>query len=360
MKGCVIMAHVAKYTSVQVGHLFNHYNRDKEKDCNRSNEDIDKERTKDNYNLMQREETPQEYYKERLDELYNIGRADVKTMCDWVVTLPKDYQGDAREFFVHTVDFLNERYGANNCIGAFVHMDEKTPHLHYSFIPVSRDDNPNHEQQEKVCAKEVLTRSDLRTFHDDLQNHLRERLPDREINITTGITKEQGRNMTVQEIKLNAKAERLKEKEKEIEEREERLTQKEERLKEQKRENLERQKELDKQQRELKQKQVDVASREKDVENREHKLDRLEERNKEVDKYFQYRDSYCERNGITQQMYDKECLMSKYTGQLKPYPEIANPTLPREEREELAQAYKEQQHEHEHTHTHEREMERER
>lgn len=51
-KGGVIMAHVAKYTQAQTGHLFNHYNRDKEKDCNRSNQDIDKSKTHENYNLM--------------------------------------------------------------------------------------------------------------------------------------------------------------------------------------------------------------------------------------------------------------------------------------------------------------------
>ena len=50
------MAHVAKYTNTQCGHLLNHYNRVNEKDCNRSNEDIDKTRTKENYNLMEREE----------------------------------------------------------------------------------------------------------------------------------------------------------------------------------------------------------------------------------------------------------------------------------------------------------------
>lgn len=90
-------------------------------------------------------------------------------MCDWVVTLPKDFNGSSREFFTHVTDFLNTRYGAENCIGAFVHKDEKQPHLHYSFIPVSKDKNPAHEQSEKVCAKEVLTRKELTSFHDELQ-----------------------------------------------------------------------------------------------------------------------------------------------------------------------------------------------
>ena len=293
------MAHVAKYTNTQCGHLLNHYNRANEKDCNRSNEDIDKTRTKENYNLMEREETPQEIYKNRLDELYNLGRADVKTMFDWVITLPKDYQGDSREFFIHTTDFLNARYGAENCVGAFVHMDEKQPHMHYSSIPAVEDKNPNHEQREKVCAKEVLTRNDLQTFHDDLQRYLRERMPDREINIITGITKEQGRNMSVKEIKLQAKAERLKEKEKEkeVKEREERLTKKEEKLKEQKKQNLERQKEIDKQKRELQQKEIYLISKEKDLSEREKDIEREEERQKELNRYISIRENYCNDRG---------------------------------------------------------------
>lgn len=348
------MAHVAKYTNTQCGHLLNHYNRANEKDCNRSNEDIDKTRTKENYNLMEREETPQEIYKNRLDELYNLGRADVKTMFDWVITLPKDYQGDSREFFIHTTDFLNARYGANNCVGAFVHLDEKQPHMHYSSIPAVEDKNPNHEQQEKVCAKEVLTRNDLQTFHDDLQRYLRERMPDREINIISGITKEQGRNMTVKEIKLNAKAERLKEKEKEVREREERLTRKEEKLKEQKRQNLERTKELDEQKRELQRKEINLISKEKDLSEREKDIEREEKRQKEFNRYISIRENYCKEKALTSTQYERECYQSRLTGALKPYPEIANPTLSRQEREEIRQSYKEQQ---EHTHTRSRERE---
>lgn len=348
------MAHVAKYTNTQCGHLLNHYNRVNEKDCNRSNEDIDKTRTKENYNLMEREESPQEYYKNRLDELYNLGRADVKTMFDWVITLPKDYQGDSREFFIHTTDFLNNRYGAENCVGAFVHMDEKQPHMHYSSIPATEDKNPNHEQQEKVCAKEVLTRNDLTTFHDDLQRYLRERMPDREINIITGITKEQGRNMTVQEIKLNAKAERLKEKEKEVADREERLTRKEEKLKEQKKQNLERQKELDKQKKELQQKEKSLKSKERDLSEREKDIAKEAQKQKDFNRYIQYRENYCNDRGLTQTQYERECYQAHLTNSLKPYPEIANPTLSRQEREEIQKGYKEQQ---EHSHTRSRERE---
>ena len=348
-KGGVIMAHVAKYTQAQTGHLFNHYNRDKEKDCNRSNQDIDKSKTHENYNLMQREETPQEYFKSRLNQLYKIDRTDVKVMCDWVVTLPKDFNGSPREFFTHVTDFLNTRYGAENCIGAFVHEDEKQPHLHYSFIPVSKDENPAHEQAEKVCAKEVLTRKDLRTFHDDLQEHLRERMPDRNINVVTGITKEQGRNMTTKELKLQTQLERVNKKERELNECQQRLNQKEERLKTKQRDNLKRQKELDKEKSILEQREKGIKSKEKDLSDREQDIDREIQRQKGFRDYLQYKANYCADRGITEAQYERECFQANLTGNLKPYPEIANPALSKEERKEIRNGYIEHQKEQEHT-----------
>lgn len=54
------MTHVAKYTDTQIWHLINHYNRKNKKDCNRSNEDIDKTRTKENYNINGKRRNPKE------------------------------------------------------------------------------------------------------------------------------------------------------------------------------------------------------------------------------------------------------------------------------------------------------------
>ena len=59
-------------------------------------------------------------------------------------------------------------------MAAVVHYDETTPHLHYAFVPVVFDDK---KTRYKVSAKEVLTRQDLQTFHDDLDQHLKKVLP---------------------------------------------------------------------------------------------------------------------------------------------------------------------------------------
>ena len=59
-------------------------------------------------------------------------------------------------------------------MAAVVHYDETTPHLHYAFVPVVFD---NKKSRYKVSAKEVLTRHDLQTFHEDLDQHLKKVLP---------------------------------------------------------------------------------------------------------------------------------------------------------------------------------------
>ncbi|MCE2224411.1 plasmid mobilization protein [Streptococcus thermophilus] len=73
-------------------------------------------------------------------------------------------------FFEATTNFLNERYGQENAVAAVVHYDEITPHLHCAFVPVVFD---NKKSRYKVSAKEVLTRHDLQTFHDDLDQDLK-------------------------------------------------------------------------------------------------------------------------------------------------------------------------------------------
>ncbi|WP_186312786.1 plasmid recombination protein, partial [Bacillus pumilus] len=90
---------------------------------------------------------------------------DVKVCSDWVVTLPENLKGtsekEQREFFEKTYEFLANRYGGEkNVLSANVHKDETTPHMHFAFMPVVWDEK---KQREKVSAKEVLTRKDLKT-----------------------------------------------------------------------------------------------------------------------------------------------------------------------------------------------------
>ncbi|WP_184285060.1 plasmid recombination protein, partial [Leuconostoc carnosum] len=114
----------------------------------------------------------------RLNDVYCMKRDDVKALATWIVTLPEELAEASYEqqsaFFEATTAFLNDRYGQENAVAAVVHYDETTPHLHYAFVPVVFDDK---KSRDKVSAKEVLTRQDLQTFHEDLDQDLKKVLP---------------------------------------------------------------------------------------------------------------------------------------------------------------------------------------
>lgn len=165
------MAHKQKYTKGAVGHMFQHYDRTKtvpELEC--------PENTYMNYNLANADQPKRQldFLHQRLSEIKVLNRKDVNVMVDWVVTLPQSLKNnnidDEQQFFKETYKFLNDRYGKENVISAYVHKDEITPHMHYAFVPAVEDKKKGGY---KLSAKEAITRQDLRTFHKDLSDHMK-------------------------------------------------------------------------------------------------------------------------------------------------------------------------------------------
>lgn len=167
------MAHIAKYKVTQVAAMGRHYLRENQR---YGNENIDPERTHLNVTvaapqIANGDVTFHGFIEEKMEACKELtGRAvrsDAVVMCDWVVTAPKDVEENRYgEFFGNTIEFLRERYGSENMIAAAVHMDEATPHVHYSFTPCDEDG--------RFRAKNIIDRNDLRSFHDDLQQHLQQ------------------------------------------------------------------------------------------------------------------------------------------------------------------------------------------
>ena len=82
---------------------------------------------------------------------------------------PKEIQ----EFFQRAADFLIRRVGKENIVSAVVHMDEKTPHLHLVFVPLTEDN--------RLCAKEIIgNRANLTKWQDDFHAYMVEKYPDLE------------------------------------------------------------------------------------------------------------------------------------------------------------------------------------
>ena len=163
------MAHLAHYKRPGAAPMLAHYERRAELERGYSRENIDASRTAENYVIGA--DSPQALaaaLRSRVDEAIaaheaDSGKAirkDANVISDWVVTLPKDCpRGDARKFFETAVDVCRARYGAENVLGGFVHMDEATPHVHIPVVPV---------KDGRIRAAKVFTRSDLQRFHKDL------------------------------------------------------------------------------------------------------------------------------------------------------------------------------------------------
>lgn len=183
-----------KYTRNALGHMLKHYSRAKDQDgeyVKFGNQNIDQYLTQYNYTFTSRKDDLDnyEFIKKRTEELNCLKRKDVNVMATWVVTVPQQYLNKAKQdpdeflrdtedtysykFFKETYKFLENKYGKDNVVGGFVHVDETTPHMHFAFIPTVRD---NKKQKLKVSAKECLNKKALQKFHPELNSYLNKAL----------------------------------------------------------------------------------------------------------------------------------------------------------------------------------------
>ena len=191
------MANFSKATKGSAGNLLDHYERKDE--IKFKNQDIDKSKSYLNYNLASNKNLSQrEILNQRLSEVKVLKRDDINIICSWVITLPKTIKKDSEEeklFFKESYNFLKNKYGEKNIVSSYVHKDEVTPHMHFCFIPIVKDKKKNIE---KVSAKECVTREDLKKFHKELNEYMRN-IFKRDIGILNGATA--NGNKTVLEMK---------------------------------------------------------------------------------------------------------------------------------------------------------------
>lgn len=198
------MAHMMKHTKASCGHIFAHFDRRAE---HISNENLDRERTHLNYNLATHQQMNQgEFVRQRCSEVRCQNRKDINVMVSWVITAPKDLpEQEHRAFFKASYDFCKERYGEENVVSAYVHMDEVTPHMHFAFVPIVQDKKRGGY---KVSAKECVNRNDLQTYHKNLEQYVSRELG-HEVGILNEATKEG--NKSIEELKRQSATERLQE-----------------------------------------------------------------------------------------------------------------------------------------------------
>lgn len=206
------MANFQKFTKAQISNILKHIER---KNKEYSNKNIDKEKTKDNYSLIEREDVTK-YINERIEQSQHLTRANIVHLVAFSITIPKDYDGDEKEFLRNTVNFFKEDMGKENIAYAEVHKDEKSVHMHLGIIPITGDN--------RLCAKDIINRTYLINFHDRLQTYLREKDPQHTINIVRE-EREKEKNLPMREYKLKQELKEIEEKEKQLQERQKNYTQ---------------------------------------------------------------------------------------------------------------------------------------
>lgn len=100
-------------------------------------------------------------------------RKDAVVLADLVVTLPRDVRdGDDKRFFKECVEYMASLVGMDNIVGAYVHMDEKTPHVHIAWTPVATKPNG----KPSFSYKSMMTRGKYRALHKELAKRVEGKL----------------------------------------------------------------------------------------------------------------------------------------------------------------------------------------
>ena len=166
----------AKYKGPEITNIEAHNERRKERYA--SNPDIDLSRSKQNFHLI---EPPQRY---RAEAELQISAAGCRTRKDSVrvvevlfTATPEFFKGkklpEIRQYFEETLHFFVQHQSRETIISAVVHMDEKTAHMHLSFVPLTPDG--------RLSAKEIVgNKKKLTWWQDKFWEHMVKKYPDLE------------------------------------------------------------------------------------------------------------------------------------------------------------------------------------
>ena len=166
----------AKYKGPEISNIESHNERTKEKYA--SNPDVDTSRIYLNFHLV----TPQRKYRAEAEK--QIAEACCRTRSDsvrlveaLVTATPEFFKGKKKDeikaYFQEALNFIKQNQKPETIISAVVHMDEKTPHMHLSFVPLTADG--------RLSAKEIVgNKKKLTQWQDKFWEHMVRKYPDLE------------------------------------------------------------------------------------------------------------------------------------------------------------------------------------
>ena len=173
MKAQYAILRFAKYKGPEIGHIEAHNERAKEKYA--SNPDVDTARSHLNFHLV----TPERKYRAEAEK--QIAAAGCRTRSDsvrvveaLVTASPEFFKGKKRSevkaYFTEALEFIKQNQNPDTIISAVVHMDEKTPHMHLCFVPLTED--------KRLSAKEIVgNKKKLTWWQDEFWKHMVKKYP---------------------------------------------------------------------------------------------------------------------------------------------------------------------------------------
>ena len=166
----------AKYKGPEISGIEAHNERTKEKYA--SNPDIDPSRTHLNFHLIKPERKYRAECEKQIAEAGCRTRSDSVRVVEALITAtPEFFKGKKRaeikEFFNEALEFIKQNQAPETIISAVVHLDEKSPHMHLCFVPLTED--------KRLCAKEILgNKKKLTQWQDKYWEHMVKKYPDLE------------------------------------------------------------------------------------------------------------------------------------------------------------------------------------
>lgn len=189
------------------------------------NKDIDKTKTELNYHLKAPLEKSYEKEFERLREKNNLkgnlrltGKKQSNVACEFMITSDSEFfkslgADQTQRYFKTAYDFVCNKCGEQNIISAVVHMDEITPHMHLTYIPVVKGLKKGKEVLKINSSEFWKGFNSYGKLQDDFYNYVKEK----GFDLERGETKENTEHLSVEEYKVETKKKEIEKSKLEVE-----------------------------------------------------------------------------------------------------------------------------------------------
>ena len=164
----------AKYKGPEIGRIEAHDERTKTEYA--SNPDVDTSRSRLNFHLVKPLRSYRAEAEKQIAEAGCRARKDSVRVVETLITAsPEFFQGkkprEVKEFFEYALEFIQSKQSSETIISAVVHMDEKTPHMHLCFVPLTED--------KRLSAKDIIgNKKKLTQWQDEFWKHMVKKYPD--------------------------------------------------------------------------------------------------------------------------------------------------------------------------------------